>query len=93
MLQLATLSPDSKRRTNYLTAHAKMGRTFKNDLTLDPGGAYTWPYFWSKGWGYRGWTAKDNVSEYHPTRVWPRRGGYTACGRHLTRRDRPLLRR
>jgi hypothetical protein len=78
MLVLSTLSPDPKLRAKYLDRATKMARTFKNDLTLDKGGAYTWPYFWSKGWGYRGWTAKDNVSTYHPTSVWPRVGGYTA---------------
>jgi hypothetical protein len=78
MLELAMLSPDSKLRAKYLDRATKMAKTFKNDLTVGANGAYSWPYFWSKGWGYRGWTAKDNVSEYHPTSVWPRMGGYKA---------------
>lgn len=78
MLQLATLSPDAGRRARYRDRVIKMGRTFKNDLKRDKGGAYTWPYFWSKGWGYRGWTAADNVSEYHPASVWPSVAGYKA---------------
>lgn len=39
----------------------KMARVFKNDLVLK-NGAYTWQYWWSKGYGSKGWSPKDQVS-------------------------------
>lgn len=42
----------------------KMARTFRNELTVDPGGAYTWHYWLSWGRVYNGWTKADDVSEY-----------------------------
>ena len=41
---------------------AAMARTFKNDLRLTADDAYTWSYWWSKGWAYRGWAPEQQVS-------------------------------
>ena len=76
MLHLAAIAPDPASRDTYKSRATKMSRTLKNDLTLGESGAYTWPYFWSKGWGYRGWKESDGVSEYQPTMVHPKVGGH-----------------
>jgi hypothetical protein len=74
MIHLAALPIGS--REKYKSRATKMARTFKNDLTLDERGAYVWPYFWSKGWGYRGWRESDDVSVYQPMMVHPKVGGH-----------------
>jgi hypothetical protein len=74
MIHLAALPIPS--REKYKAMARKMARTFKNDLTLDQHGGYVWPYFWSKGWGYRGWKESDDVSDYQPMMVHPKVGGH-----------------
>ena len=74
MIHLAALPVTQ--REKYKSWATKMARTFKNDLTLDDTGAYVWPYFWSKGWGHKGWRESDNVSEYQPMMVHPKVGGH-----------------
>jgi hypothetical protein len=76
MIHLATVAPAPPNREKYKSRATKMARTFKNDLTLGENGAYTWPYFWSKGWGYKGWKESDGVSEYQPMMVHPKIGGH-----------------
>ena len=76
MVHLAAVARDPASREKYKSRAAKMARTFKSDLTRGANDAYTWPYFWSKGWGYRGWTESDSVSEYQPAMVHPKVGGH-----------------
>jgi len=55
------------------TGVQKMGQAWFDDLTLmaQKGDAesvetYIWPYWWSKGYGYKGWTQSDDVSDNTP---------------------------
>jgi hypothetical protein len=61
--QLAAVSRDP--------VHARraraMARTFRNELTVDAGGAYIWHYWLTWGRVYNGWTKADDVSEYRPS--------------------------
>jgi hypothetical protein len=76
MIHLAAVAPAPPNREKYMLRAKKMARTFKNDLTRGDNDAYTWPYFWSKSWGYRGWKESDGVSEYQPMMVHPKMGGH-----------------
>jgi hypothetical protein len=58
MVQLAAVTGKAEWR-DKATA---MALTFKNDLKLTKDDAYTWSYWWSKGWAYRGWGPNDKVS-------------------------------
>ncbi len=58
------------------TGVVKMGRAWFDDLKLtkvaaDKGDGvietYVWPYWWSKGYGYKGWTQADDISDNTPT--------------------------
>ncbi|MGH3728306.1 MAG: hypothetical protein ACRDTU_06090 [Micromonosporaceae bacterium] len=60
ILQLAAITRDPL----YRDRARRMARTFKNELTLDAGGAYTWHYWPSWGRIYNGWSKADDVSEY-----------------------------
>lgn len=68
----------ANRREMYRDRATKMARTFKSDLEETRRGGYRWPYFWSKGWAYRGWKAGDGVSEFQPAMVSPSETGYQA---------------
>lgn len=69
IIQLAAIAPDAAAREKYRDRAIRMSRTLKSDLKPAANGGVVWPYFWSKGWGYRGWKAADDVSEYQPTYV------------------------
>jgi hypothetical protein len=58
MVQLAAVTGKAEWRDKA----AAMARTFKNDLRLTADDAYTWSYWWSKGWAYRGWAPEQQVS-------------------------------
>jgi hypothetical protein len=78
MIHLAAIAPDAGAREKYKDRATKMARAFKNDLKTGPKDTYIWSYFWTKGWPYRGWKEADDVSEYQPTMVSPKRGGHKA---------------
>ncbi|WP_165367884.1 hypothetical protein [Phytoactinopolyspora endophytica] len=61
-LQLAAVTGDAR----YVDRTRAMARTFHGDLTITEGGAYVWPYWWSKGRVYSGWDIDDPASEYRP---------------------------
>lgn len=62
VIQLAAVTKDEKWRIRA----EKMARTIHNDLQLLPNGSYTWPYWWSKGDAYHGWSPSDDVSSNTP---------------------------
>lgn len=52
----------------YRERARRMLRTLYHDLRVD-GDAYIWPYWWSKGEVYQGYTYADDVSDHAPS--WP----------------------
>ena len=62
IIQLAAVTGDPKWRDRA----ERLARTLHGDLRLLPGGGYTWPYWWSKGYAYRGWSPEDGVSLHTP---------------------------
>ncbi len=62
MVQLAAVTGSTKWREKA----ERMARTFRNDLRLTADGAYTWSYWWSKGYGYKGWSPAQNISTNTP---------------------------
>ncbi len=46
----------------------KLAITYKNDLKLNKTAeAYTWGYWWSKGYRFKGWKATDSTPNYMPS--------------------------
>lgn len=63
MLHLAAATGDGFWRDRV----EKMAHTIRNDMRHVPDGdLYVWPYWWSKGKAYNGWTREDDVSRNTP---------------------------
>jgi hypothetical protein len=63
MIHLAAVSDNPLWRDRV----EKMARTLKNDMRHVPDGdLYVWPYWWSKGKVYGGWSPEDQVSRNTP---------------------------
>ncbi|MGH3728305.1 MAG: hypothetical protein ACRDTU_06085 [Micromonosporaceae bacterium] len=60
MLHLAAVTGKS----SHADRVAKLARTFRNQLTVDPEQAYTWHYWPTWGRVFNGWTKADDVSEF-----------------------------
>lgn len=62
VVQLAAATGDPV----YIDRAQKMANTLRGSLTVDPGGAYVWPYWWPKGAAYGGWDIDAPLSQYRP---------------------------